>query len=266
MYLERKGLGAMRYAMMCLVALMGAGVAAAADATFEEIPLAPESFYNGSDEAGGFGSGGFFFNNSYDTVWGNWAGWSVSNVTDNTTPGWGNQYSAIAGGGAGGSSNYGVAFWDAFQGISPTASLGAPAQTVDGLFVTNTTYACLSMLNGDPFAKKFGGATGDDEDWFLLTIEGFNGAASTGTVDFYLADYRFADNGLDYIVDDWTWVDLTSLGAVSRVEFSLSSTDNGAFGMNTPAYFAADNFVPEPVSLSLIGLGAVALLRRRNRC
>jgi hypothetical protein len=38
--------------------------------------------------------------------------------------------------------------------------------TVTGAYFTNTTYAALSMLSGDSFAKKFGGASGDDPDWF----------------------------------------------------------------------------------------------------
>jgi hypothetical protein len=34
------------------------------------------------------------------------------------------------------------------------------------------TYAALSMRDGDGFAKQFGGASGDDPDYFLLTITG----------------------------------------------------------------------------------------------
>ena len=123
------------------------------------------------------------------------------------------------------------------------------------------------MLNGDGFAKKFGGASGDDEDWFLLTIEGFDSSnVSIGTVEFYLADYRFADNGQDYIVDEWTKVDLSGLGAVKKLEFSLTSSDNSYGYMNTPAYFAADSFVttPEPTMCLLVGIGAFALLCRKK--
>ena len=81
--------------------------------------------------------------------------------------------------------------------------------------VTNTTYAWDSMLNGDGFAKQFGGASGDDPDFLQLVITGYDAlGVATGSVDFLLADYRFADNAQDYILTDWTPVDLSSLGAV----------------------------------------------------
>ena len=55
----------------------------------------------------------------------------------------------------------------------------------------------------------------------------------TGTVDFYLAK-----DGK--ILKDWTYCDLSSLGEVTKLTFALSSTDNGDYGMNTPAYFCID--------------------------
>src|SRR5262249_15531077 len=61
---------------------------------FEDLYLDPESYYNGSDGAGGFTSYGAFFNNSYNSMFKSWKGWSYSNVTDVTTPGYQNQYSA----------------------------------------------------------------------------------------------------------------------------------------------------------------------------
>lgn len=211
---------------------------------FEDFSLEPDSFYNGIDLAGGFTSGMAFFPNSYDTAFNSWQGWAVSNKTDTATAGPPNQYSARPGMGADSSSNYAVFFSFAPNIIRlQNEALGKP---VPGMMVTNGTYPYLSLKNGDQFAKKFGGVSGDDPDFFLLTIKAYsNGTLSTDSVDFYLADYRFEDNTLDYIVDEWTFVDLYSLGNVDSLSFSLSSSDSGMFGMNTPAYFCADNIGAE---------------------
>ncbi|MBM4355857.1 MAG: DUF4465 domain-containing protein [Deltaproteobacteria bacterium] len=123
-----------------------------------------------------------------------------------------------------------IAFAGAGAGFAPA-----------GVFVTNSTYAYLAMTAGDDYSKKFGGVDGTDPDWFLLTIAGQDGQGKeTGKVEFYLADFRDDDAGKDYVIGDWTWVDLTSLGTVTELSFTLSSSDVGDFGMNTPAYLALD--------------------------
>jgi len=240
---------------------------------FEDLSLpGGESSWSGNypiDGAGGSGelthftSRGVSFVNFSDGDWGFWEGFGYSNMSDATTPGSGNQMSAYAGTGHNaGDDIYAVGF--AGYSTIPVLILPTTTELVGGYF-TNTTYTALSMLNGDAFSKKFGGDTGDEPDWLLLTITGKNQAdAATGTVDFYLADYRFSDNSLDYVLDEWAIVDLAPLGAVKSLEFTLSSSDTGPFGMNTPAYFAMDNLiVPEPVTAMLLGLGTVLLRRRR---
>ena len=252
-------------AVSCLVGFLD--VASAGVVDFEDLPLEPESFYNGADEAGGFASGGAFFNNTFTDFGGgftSWSGWSYSNITDNTTPGFMNQYSAIPGTGADGSSNYAVAFT-----FDPgDSAINMPASTIpQSMLITNTTYAYLAMLNGSQFSKVFGGEKGDDPDFFLLTITGLDSiGGTTGTIDFYLADYRFEDNGVDYLVDSWTEVDLTSLDGAATLSFGLTSSDVGQFGMNTPAYFAIDNLhvVPEPTTIALLVLGGLVTLRRKS--
>jgi len=249
--------------------------------TFETLPLGNPAldgsteyngtgtyYWNGSDESGEFSVNGVTFPNTFTDFGGgftSWSGFAYSNTTDTTTPGFGNQYSAYPGSGAFGSSTYAAAFDNAALTYdSPFDFSGGR-----GLYVTNTTYAALDMLNGSSFSKQFGGDSGDDPDWFLLTITGSLSGTGTGEVEFYLADYRFADNSQNYILDEWAFVDLSALGEVDQLSFSLSSSDVGDFGMNTPAYFAMDNLgaIPEPGTLLLLlgGLAFLAAWRRGHR-
>ncbi len=242
--------------------------ATAASVTFEDLTPTESytgpgggKYWNGSVGSVGFTSGGVSFSNSYNSTYGSWDGWAYSNTTDTTIAGFTNQYSAYTGGGYGGSGNYGV-YCEPWS-LSPTVEL-APGTAVTGAYFTNTTYAALSMLNGDSFAKEFGGDSGSDPDWFKLTITGLDALdAPTGLVEFYLADYRFTDNARDYIIDVWSWVDLTDLGNATKLAFDLSSSDNGDYGMNTPGYFALDNLttqaVSEPSTLVMLGVGALML-------
>jgi hypothetical protein len=233
----------LRHLVWLTVLSVVGGVADAQIATFEDLILPPESYWNGSDGSGGFTSGSAHFGNNYNAAWGSWDGFSYSNITDTTTQGVAAQYNAIAGAGQGGSANYAVAYvgWAA----PPIVTLDASG-VVGGLYVTNSSYAYYSMLNGDAFAKKFGGAGGNDPDWFVLTITGKNtDGVVTGAVDFYLADYRPAGGSNDYIVDTWQYVDLTSLGEVKSLEFTLSSSEIGVWGMNTPASFALDTIMDQ---------------------
>jgi hypothetical protein len=241
-------------------------------ADLEGLVLAPESYWNGSadPDAGGFTSGPAFFNNFYTiddfSGWAFWGGWAYSNVTDNATPGYANQFSAKPGAGHTGDI-YGIGFMDTFYGVTPTITFAAPVRPLSAQ-VTNTTYAYFDMLQGSAYSKAFGGADGTDPDWFLLTVTGRDaGGGVTGTVECYLADFRFADGAEDYLLDAWTAMDLAPLGEVTSLEFTLTSSDTGAWGMNTPAYFALDTLtvMPEPATLGLLAVGAAAALVRRRR-
>ena len=251
--------------VILMFVLILSSVSSAVIATFDDLGLGAESYWNGSDNSGGFASGGATFNNNYNTTYMSWDGFAYSNITDTSSSGWSAQYNAITGGGEGGSANYGIGFDPLASGFGtelPTMTLNT-AGVVDGFYVTNNNYAYYSMLNGDLYSKKFGGISGDEEDWFMLTITGKDAAGdSVGSVDFYLADYRFADNSQDYIVNTWEYVDLMGLGVVQSLEFSLSSSDMGSYGMNTPGYFAMDTVVPEPGTLALLAAGFVLLMSR----
>lgn len=225
-------------------------------------------YYNGSDGAGSIASGGVSFNNNYDSLYGSWDGFAYSTTADTETAGYGNQYSAYT------SANSG-AYAVAYPGyVAPATITFATDVSVASVDLANTAYSFLSMRDGDGFAKKFGGVSGADADWFTVTFTGYDAFdAVTGVVTFYLADYRFADDALDYIVDDWTTVDLSGLGGgVRSIELSWDSSDKSFGYVNTPTYVALDNLafsaVPEPSSAALlVGAGALAAcgVRRRRR-
>lgn len=205
-------------------------------ATMDDLTLENESYWNGSNGSGNFTSGSMLFKNQYNADYFSWSGFAYSNITDNSTPGYENQYSAFAGKGALSSANYAIGY-----NYGPDTIVLSSLSEMLGLYITNSTYAVLSMRDGDAYSKKFGGVTGNDEDWFKLKITGWNESQiEVGTIEFYLADYRFADNAKDYIIKDWQWVDLSSLTNTSYLTFELSSTDNGDWGMNTPAFFCLD--------------------------
>ena len=253
--------------MSALAGVVALQSASAAIVTFEEITLPPAGYLNQSTPAGGFNVLGTTFRNNYNAGWGAWYGFAISNQTNTTEGGFTNQYSGFAGGGEGGSANYAVGYYSTFDAEGPWITFSSLSNMFGkGAYFTNATYAALSILKGDSFSKKFGGDSGNDADWFKLTIQGWAAGAPTGTsVDFYLADYRFSDNSRDYVIKEWTYVDFSPLGQVDQVRFTMSSSDNGAFGMNTPSYFAMDTVaVPEPSS-ALCALAGLALLRRRKR-
>lgn len=221
----------------CFVAAFASKAQTIAD--FENLNLAPGTYWAGTSSSAdsAFTSGNGSFHNSYAGYWSK--GWAYSSVGDSTTAGYGNLAAARAGSGFNQTANYAVGQNKAKIVLENNAA----GKQVAGMYITNGTYAALSMTNGDSFAKKFGGATANDPDYFLLTVKGYlNGAVLNDSVDFFLADFRFADNSKDYIVTQWTWVDLSSIGNVDSLQFLLSSTDVGAFGMNTPAFFCMDNF------------------------
>lgn len=238
--------------LLCFTSICGV---AQTVADFENFNLVPNQALNGSDGQTGFSIGNAYLPNSYNSQWMSWSGWAISSMTDTSTPGFMNDLSAITGQGYDGSTTYATTF---VVGESILKLEGeAVGGIVNGFYITNNTYSYLSMLNGDGFAKKFGGITGNDPDYFLLTVKKYkDGVLGTESVNFYLADYRFENNAQDYIVSDWKYVDLTSLGDVDSLSFTLSSTDVGANGMNTPAYFSMDDFETADYSVNIESLAS----------
>ena len=207
--------------------------------SFENSLTAAESTFQGT---GGepFGEWGYYVTSfkdhqqlvefsHYYAPWGFGGGFTYTNTTDVNTPGYTN-LSAITGKGQNGK----VYLTAATANEVRLTNLQPATYQFKGAYITNTTYAYLAMHDGNDgntpaLVKKFGA-----DDWFKLTATGYTVSGSkVGSVDFYLAQ------GTD-IVNTWKWCDWSPIATADYILFSLSSTDNGEWGMNTPAYFSID--------------------------
>ena len=205
---------------------------------FDTLVLGTNTYWTGSNLAGGFNDGHAWFENQYDTSFGGyWAGGFVySNATD-TTGGYLNPATAITQSGFGGSANYAVAYDEGYGNVKIVTTGVAAGKMLQGVYVTNTSYAYYSMKNGDAYEHAF---THDSADFFMLNITGWkNGSPVANTVTFYLANF-ITDST---IVSTWQYVSLLPIGDADSLKFWLTGSQNGQFGINTPAYFAIDNFV-----------------------
>ena len=232
----------MRKSLLLSLVLVMAGFAMAQDpATFEDVQLNSNGIWQGGSGNNVMASGGWRFTNYYMPEYMFWGGFTASNHTDLTQSGLDAQYTAVTGCGYDGSSQYAVAYTYGAQ--TDVYAADGQQHTVTGCYVTNNLWAYQDMLQGGYGATPFGGTTGNDPDWFKLTATGKNASGQTvGTLDFYLADYRFSNNEDDYILTTWEWFDLSPLGNVATISFSLSSSKTDYGGMVTPAYFCMDNF------------------------
>lgn len=230
------------FSAICMCGYAESGVVV--PATFEEITVNADSLYRSDKPTEGgqqmWQSGSFMFTTFVD---GNYAPayyyYDVV-VSSKTANDFVCDYSVgydmkSAPGGAAEGNNYAVWYNNYYMNTDFLMNTDA---TLTGMYVTLNSYALSSILNGDSYAKKFG--TGD---WFKLTVsggtQGAGGVVIKKSVDFYLADFR--EEGNWKVADKWMWMDLSQLGEVGVLRFSLSSSDTSAYGMNTPAYFCFDN-------------------------
>jgi hypothetical protein len=194
------------------------------------------SFWNGTTQSSSFTSGKLNLPNNIDTQYFSWSGFAYSNMNDTVTTDYANQYSVFD------SKNNGNQFALLYSSEAKATFINDQQFEVQSIEICNTTIAGIVIKEGNTFSKKFGGVNGNDPDYFKVIITGYNALdIETGKVEAYLADFRAADNTKDYIVSEWTEVNLRSLGSISKFSISFESTDNGTWGMNTPAYVCIDN-------------------------
>ncbi|WP_295938024.1 DUF4465 domain-containing protein [uncultured Alistipes sp.] len=185
-------------------------------------PIRSDLFY-GSIYAQGDAHVYTYFSDSghtYDT----WNGFVISNHTDMTTAGYTNDKSVYATGGADGSKQFAVAYYGAWTrehyGIPVINFTGAVKP--ESVAVANTTYLYLYFQN--------------DADAVVdvkAVITGYNSGVKTGTVEVKLADAVAGK-----VKSGWENVDLSALGTVTELTFTMSTADDMC-----PLYLAIDNLV-----------------------
>ncbi|MDD3469390.1 MAG: DUF4465 domain-containing protein [Thermoguttaceae bacterium] len=242
---------------------------------FNELAFASGQDYNAA--SGGFTLQGVSFNNDYaNTGWFSWGGWAYSRIQDTTTAGYTNQYAVYDTEHA--YDTYLVGYSDDYNGWQPTISLDAGLE-FESVRLCNTTYAALSMLNGDGFTQPF-----DETDWFTLVITGVDSHGAALSQKISLAQWEASQNALDLnpanadSLTGWFDVNLRELGfGGSSIALSFESTDMAVWGMNTPAYVALGEVVvsretpdtptvPEPSTwCALLGFASVGMMAARRR-
>lgn len=137
------------------------------------------------------------------------------------------------------------------------------ATVVEHVLVANTTWSYLAMNYGEksdnianpniPAAPKgiwYSYAPGvtrklnQNGDYFKLVIKGYLGNQQTGTVDFYLCCRKDADPAnpsFSFLRTDWIKADLTALGKVDKVVFTVDCSYKDENGNSLiPPYFCLD--------------------------
>lgn len=164
--------------------------------------------------------------NDYGGTYDTWYGFIVSNHTDRTTPGYANDKSVYAEGGAGGSKNFAVGYYDSYDSAKgagiPTIEFGSAVKPVS-VALANTTY----------FYLWFEGTSAAEVVDAYVIVTGWNNGTKTGEVRV-----QMADAATDKVESGWKSVSLEALGSVTSLTFATENDDPSGF---VPNYFALDN-------------------------
>ena len=178
-----------------------------------------------------FTSGSFVFHCGAFAEYDYWFGYTTSSDTGTTFTSLADQFRSRIGGHN--SINYAIAFPEG-QLIDITNN--ADGDIVTGMYITNAAYSYNSIANGDGYDTPF--TTGD---FFKVIATGTKADRTRVTSEFYLADMRSDNPDEQFIVDDWQWWDLSSLGQIKTLTFSFDGSRKNTWGLTTPAYFAFDD-------------------------
>ena len=105
-----------------------------------------------------------------------------------------------------------------------------------GVYICNHPWAYYGNISGDGFANSLT----REGDYFKLSVHGLNekGEDIGITVDYLLAEFK---NGELIQSPDWHRLDLSELGSVNGIYFTMETSDSDPIhGPNTAVYFCLD--------------------------
>ncbi len=217
---------------------------------FEDLTVPQTGYFNGATiHSGNIGntekfeyqsvSGLFRVYYTKENGYNYWSGTAYSNQKDMLTADWNNfsAYTVDGSGGADNSTNYAFGYmWNPTfaQPFSDTISFDRPICCdieIEGMYVTNAvwTYHYMNGTDGTGTGKYSAG------DYYKLIFRGLdiNNNYNGQEVEFYLADFT---NNNAYIIDKWTWVNLSALNGSDKIAILYYSSDEW-----TPSYYCIDN-------------------------
>ena len=206
-------------------------------ATIDDNYIDETGFFNGDNDDDEYYSGSYALQVG-NAVWPGttvsfWYGWAMSNQQANTFNSLDDQYHSSTGG-ANSGDNFVIGYP---QGQFITVTHDEDGDVIPGMYINNTAYTYSSIMNGDGYADAFTAGK-----WLKMTVTGTNASgATTGTVEYYLADYRSTNAADRYALNSWQWLDLSSLGTVKSIAVTIDGNDRDDWGLKTPAYVALDD-------------------------
>lgn len=134
---------------------------------------------------------------------------------------------------------YIVGFWGFFGGEQTNQvrlARGGEERAFEpvGVYVCNAPWTYYTSQHGWLSSRAF--VEGDHID---LNAVGVARDGSERTASVKLMDYS---GGALKALNEWTYMDLSSLGEVTSVYFTVTSTDVGEYGINSANYFCLDKF------------------------
>lgn len=198
-------------------------------------------------------SGSYLFTNysanlDYGTYkWPYGSEFGISKSTD-TSCGWayaGDEFNSASGSGAKGSKQFAVAYVDNnYNKCRAYMSDSVKGTSITGCYINNTSYVVDAAKGNNQYEGKFVAG-----DWFMLTATATKADGNTVKDSLYLIDFRSDKDSEHTYLTDWTWFDFSNMGNdVRYITFTLSGSHIGKYGLNTPTYFAMDNFGDTPAT------------------